>query len=187
MRKGSDQKSDKWCCPCQHNVLSLRQNCVKVKTGVQDKILTLSYVPPVKMGMQDSRQFFWADCIDFSHVGIVQIHRNQCLVSLQLMQFFEDLFESVGDLVGFFMPQVPYQEVRIEIVWQGQSFVFNPCLHSPFQLDHLVPASLNFRWKSVQQKIHIMLKALKTIAFSTTFFIEIAIVMQNKRHVFSLL
>ena len=88
---------------------------------------------------------------------------------------FEDLFESVGDLVGLFMPQVPYQEVRIEIVWQGQSFVFNPCLHSPFQLDHLVPASLNFRWKNVQQKIHIMLKALKTIAFSTTFFIEIAI------------
>ena len=183
MRKGSHQKSDKWCCPCQLNVLSLRQNCVKVKTGVQDKILTLSYVPPVKMGMQD----FWADCINFSHVGIVQMRRNQCLVSLQPMQLFEDLFESVGDLVGFFMPQVPYQEVHIEIVWQGQSFAFNPCLHSPFQLDHLVHASLDFRWKNVQLKIHIMLKALKTIAFSTTFFIEIAVVMQNERHVLSLL
>ena len=187
MCKGSHQKSDKWCCPCQRNVLSLRQNCVKVKTGVQNKILILYCVHPGSIEMQDSPQF-WADCIDFSHVGIVQIHRNQWLISLQLIQLFEDRFESVGDLVGFFMPQVPYQEVHIEIVWQGQSFVFNPFLHSPFQLDHLVPASLNFRWNNVQQKIHIiMLKALKTIAFSTTFLIEIAIVMQNKRHVFSLL
>ncbi len=166
MCKGSHQKSDKWCCPCQRNVLSLRQNCVKVKTGVQNKILILYFVHPGSIEMQDPPQF-WADCIDFSHVGIVQIHRNQWLISLQLIQLFEDRFESVGDLVGFFMPQVPYQEGAYRNSVAGSKFCLQSSSPQSFQLDHLVPASLNFRWNNVQQKIHIMLKALKTIAFST--------------------